>query len=185
MGKKASGAEPKAGAQAAKRACPSAADGADIDVLFAALPKRTQSRPDAVMNGAPASVGGVAKAQDSRGRRAGVDNTHPGARADNPRREAAPKRGSAHYLDTGERLVPVRYAWLVFLPRGEAAQDLGALLAVHLGASRTASLYTSRSTTLVTCTRYVLAFGFCARGILSQRVSFCGNRTRPRHMAAH
>lgn len=123
MGKKASGAEPKAGAPAAKRARPSAADGADIDVLFAALPKRTQSRPAAVINGAPAGVGGVAKAQDSRGRRAGGDDVHPGARADHPRREAAPKRGSAHYLDTGERLVPVRYAWLVFLPRGEAAPD--------------------------------------------------------------
>lgn len=108
MGKKGAAQQPpaSAGAPAAKkRAAPD--DGAHIDALFAQLPKRTHSRPGPAGGGAPAAGAGApptkAQRQVGGGRQAG------GPRGDSrPRTGPGSAKERAHFLDTGERLVPVR-----------------------------------------------------------------------------
>ena len=109
MGKKPAGAQPpgQQPSKAAKR--PAAADAADIDALFAQLPKRNARAPaggaDSAAADAPGRARGGAPAD-------GVLPSRPASRArggDPPARRDRPVvKGRSHFLDSGERLVPVR-----------------------------------------------------------------------------
>ena len=109
MGKKPAGAQPpgQQPSKAAKR--PAAADAADIDALFAQLPKRNARAPaggaDSAAADAPGRARGGAPAD-------GVLPSRPASRVrggDPPARQDRPVvKGRSHFLDSGERLVPVR-----------------------------------------------------------------------------
>lgn len=108
-----------------------------IDDLFAAIPKRAAREPEPEPEPAPASK--------PRGRAAAAS----GQEADGERRpEARRRRQEEYYLDNGEKIVPVRCAAV------RRAVQLAAQCLTHCAArraaSRTACLFSSRSTASAT-----------------------------------
>ena len=112
MGKKPASAPPP-GQQPGKGAKrPAEADAADIDDLFAQLPKRNARAPGGGDDSAAADAAGRA-----RGAGSGfpADGVRPGRPVGRPlggeapvRRDKPVVKGRPHYLDNGEKLVPVR-----------------------------------------------------------------------------
>jgi hypothetical protein len=165
MGKKPAGAA-SPGQQPGKGAKrPAAADAADIDNLFARLPKRNARAPGG---------GGDSAAADAPGRARGPGSGFPAGVAPPSRPVGRPRGGEPpvrrdkpvvksrpHYLDNGEKLVPVRCGKYERRDTLRGQRPLtpkpcdAVQHTVRRDGSRTGCRCTSRSMTSLTCKRCV------------------------------
>ena len=189
MGKKPASAPPP-GQQPGKGAKrPAAADAADIDDLFAQLPKRNAR---AAVSGGDSAAAGAAGRVRGPGSGFTADGVPPGRPVSRPRGGEAPVRrdkpvvkGRPHYLDNGEKLVPVRCGHKLGGISARRRSDFRYAHASRIArrdASRTGCRCTSRSMTSLTCKRCVHTAG-CTPNTLPTECCCCACDIGPRKTA--